>query len=393
LSDPELDVLATLSDTLRPHVADDWWALSTAVSALLQSPQFLFRVELGEPHPARPGMRRYSDWEMASRLSFLLWNTGPDEALLDAAAAGELTTDEGLRAQFERLAASPRAQDAVASFFAEYLNLQRLDGLAKDRGRFPLMSDTLGASMAAEVEAIVARVVFEEEADLRTLLTTRQTFLDGPLAALYQLPAVEQPTWTQHPPEGPRGGLLTTAAFLALNAHNTVTSPTYRGKFIQNKLLCFDVPPPPPGVSTTLDEPVDGPQTMRERLARHNADPQCNGCHQFMDPLGLAFENFDAIGMWRTTEHGLPIDASGHLSGVDFEGGRALGQLLAQRSEFAACVTRQFYRHALGHLEARTEEPAIVDLIEAFGAVEYRFLPLVEALVASEAFRLVGEVE
>jgi len=331
---------------------------------------------------------------MAERLSFLLWNTGPDEQLLDAAAAGELTTEAGLLAHVERLSAHPRAEAAVAGFFSEYLSLQRLDMLQKDRGVFPLMSDTLGASMRAEIEAIVARLVFEDDADLRGLLTTRQTYVDGPLAALYQLPGVAEPTWAEHPARGARAGLLTTAGFLALNAHNTVTSPTHRGKYIQNKLLCFDVPPPPPGVSTTLDEPPDGPQTMRERLARHNEDPQCGGCHQFMDPLGLALENFDALGVWRTTDNGLPIDASGQLGNQAFVGARALGELLAEDTTFSACVTRQFYRHALGHLESPGEEAAVRALTATFvGEGEHRFLPLIETLVMSDAFRLVGEVE
>lgn len=374
---------------LGVRLNDVWRGLGFAVSALLQSPDFLFRVERGED---APGGRRYTDFEMASRLSFLIWNSIPDDALLDAAAEGRLTDDAGLAVEVDRLLADPRAWDGIGGFFAEYLGLPALDRLDKDPEAFPQMSATLGPAMRAEIEAAIRRLVFEEDADLRRLLTTRTTEIDGELAALYQLAPVEGPTRVELPPESPRGGLFGMAGVLALNAHRTVSSPTHRGKYVQNKVMCFDIPPPPPGVATSLDGVGEdqGPLTTRQKLEQHRADPTCAACHRHMDPIGLGLEHFDAIGAYRTTEDGLPIDARSALDGDAFEGPRQLGALLAERPEFAACVARQMFRHGTGHLEARAEERAVRLLGDRFAREGHRVQALVRALALDDAFRRAG---
>ncbi|MCB9537910.1 MAG: DUF1592 domain-containing protein [Myxococcales bacterium] len=396
ISPDEATLLSTLAADVGATLGDAWGGVQHAVAFVLQSPDFLFRVEVGEPDPDRPGGRRFTDHEMAARLAYLLWNTTPDADLLAAADRGELTTDAGLRAQAERLLADDRARDALRRYFAEYFNLDRLDALEKDRELFPQMSETLGASMKAEILALIDHIVFEADADFRDLLVTRDTFINDELAALYFLPPVgaDAPTPVTLPADGPRAGLLTTAGVLALNAHNTVTSPTHRGKFIQNYLLCYDIPPPPPGVATSLDGvEVEGPVTTRQKLARHRSDPTCNACHRHMDPLGLALENFDAIGAWRTTESGLPIDASGELYGETFVGGLELAALLRNQDAIAECVARRLYRHANGRLEARSEQIAVRDLTEAFVEGGHRLQTLMVALVLSDGFRTTGEVE
>lgn len=395
-SPDEAALLSALAADIGATLGDAWGGVRHAVAFVLQSPYFLFRVEVGEPDPARPGGRRFTDHEMAARLSYLLWNTTPDAALLAAADRGELTTDGGLRTQAERLLADDRAREATRRYFAEYFNLDRLDALEKDRDLFPQMSETLGASMKAEILALIDHLVFEADADFRDLLVTRETFINDELAALYFLPPVgaDAPTPVTLPADGPRAGLLTTAGVLALNAHNTVTSPTHRGKFIQNYLLCYDIPPPPPGVATSLDGvEAEGPITTRQKLAQHRSDPTCNACHRHMDPLGLALENFDAIGAWRTTENGLPIDASGDLYGEAFAGGLELAALLRNQEEIAECVARRLYRHANGRLEARSELVLVRDLTEAFVEGGHRLQTLMLALVLSEGFRTTGEVE
>lgn len=391
LSGEEVGELSALYAELLRTLRDPWRAAEFTVATVLQSPWFVFRVERGE---GAEGQRRYSDVEMASRLSFLIWNSAPDDALLAAGERGELATPAGLETQARRLLADDRAREAMRHFFGEFFLLDRLDGLTKDRDVFPQMSPTLGAAMRREVEAMIDDVVFGRDADLRSLLTTRDTFLDAELAALYGLPPVEGPGHlpVHLPPDNPRGGLLGTAGILALNAHNTVTSPTLRGKFIQNTLLCFDIPPPPPGIPQ-LSDSEDGPETTRQKLERHRSDPSCNGCHQFMDPLGVSLENFDAIGAFRTTEAGLAIDARAVFEGQTFEGPRQLGELLREREEIGACFARRFFRHGMGHLESEAEERAVRDLIDAFRASDHRFQALVVALVTSDAFRLVGEDE
>lgn len=391
LAADEVALLAGLAIDLGERFNDRWRGLGYAVSAMLQAPDFVFRVERGEPHPERPEARRYTDFEMASRLSFLLWGTGPDETLLDAAAAGRLTDDAGLAAELGRLWDDPRSRDGIGAFFSEYLGLAALDGIEKDRDAFPLMSETLGAAMRAEIEAAITRHVFDD-ADLRGLLTTRTTEIGPELAALYGLPAIDGITLVTLPDDSPRGGLFGMAGFLALTAHRTVSSPTHRGKYIQNKVMCFDIPPPPPGVATNLDGIGEdsGPMTTRQKLEQHRADPTCAACHRHMDPIGLGLENFDAIGAWRTTENGLPIDARSEIDGVVFEGPRELGYALAVRPDFGACVARQLFRHGTGHLESRAEEVAVRTLGLDFAARGHRVRALVSALVMSDAFRLAG---
>ncbi|MGK0360041.1 MAG: hypothetical protein ACI9U2_002347 [Bradymonadia bacterium] len=395
----ELDLFAGLYAQLAADLLDRWRALQFTAAGLLQAPDFVFRVEHGE-QPDGGGERRYTSYEMAARLSYLLWNSTPDDALLDAADRGDLVTDAGLLAQAERLLADPRARATMRAYFGEYFNLGRLDTLEKDRELYPQMSATLGPAMRGEIERVIDDLIFEQDADLRELMTTSTTFVTAELAALYTLPAVEPSAENEGfvkvelPEDGPRGGLMGMGGILALNAHNTVTSPTHRGKFIQNNLLCVDIPPPPPGVVTSLEEiPDDGPTTTRAKLARHAEDPACVGCHRLMDPLGLALENFDAIGAWRTTENGFPIDASAEIGGMTFQGARELGELLRHQDSIGECLSRRLFRHASGRLEEPGQERTIIELSRDFADDGHRFKALLITLVQSEGFRRVGAVQ
>ena len=286
-----------------------------------------------------------------------------------------------------------RSARGLVGFFEEYLQLDRLDTLEKSRAHFVLMSDTLADAMKTEAQGMIRNVVLSEQTDVRSLLTTKDTFINEELAQLYNEPAPEGFAAHQYSEGSPRQGFLTTAAFLALNAHNTVTSPTYRGKYVQNRFFCFDIPPPPEGIDTTLDAPEPGvATTMRQRVARHNSDPVCNGCHQFMDPIGLAFENFDALGVWRTDELGEPIDPSGVIDGHQFRNHHELIEHLASDVTFAQCVTRQFVRFAWSRLESRTDEDIIEDLNSVFESSGFNFLQLVRAVIANQAFKSLAEI-
>ncbi len=387
LTEAELDELVSLTAELETTFSDRDKALEFATAAVLQSPYFLFRVERGVPVSGRPGVLRYDDYEMATRLSYALWNTTPDDDLLDAAGRGELSTPEGVRAHAERLLASPRAQAAIGVFFYEYMNLDRLEGMTKDVDVFPQLTDTLGPAMRDEIQRLLASVALADR-DYRDIFATRTIAVDDELAAFYGVaPPPEGEPWhlVELPDDSPRGGLLGTAGIAALYAHNQATSPTLRGKFVRQNLLCEDIPPPPPGVVTSLDD-IDA-ATTREKLEQHRADPVCASCHEAMDPIGLAFENFDAIGAYRDTENGYPIDATGDLDGVAFDGTRELGELLATDPRVAECVARQVYRHATGHLEVEAELDAIVDLGADFQARGHRFLDLVVTIVTSDGFR------
>lgn len=385
----ELDTLQALANKLFTTLGNVQDALEYTLASFLQSPHFLFRVEIGEPDPDRPGRLRYTGLEMASRLSYLIWNTMPDGELLSAAERGELSSREGVRIQAERMMATPTARRALGGFFAEYFNLPRLDTVTKDKAMFPSFTPSLMAAMREEISRDVEDVIFTRDADYRELFQSRETYVNGELAKLY---GVER-SGTDYarielPAGSKRGGLLGTAGILALNAHATTTSPTHRGKFVRGYLLCQEIPPPPPGVVTTLEPPVGMNTTLRQRLERHRDDPACRSCHQMMDPIGLGLENFDAIGAFRTLDSGLPIDASADLDGKTFDGAAGLGQALVDDVRLGPCLARQLYRHATGHIEEAVEQDGITQLGATFSQQQFRFQKLVIELVQSDGFRL-----
>ena len=377
---------------------DAWQGLRFAVSGMIQSPHFLYRVELGEPDPADPSRRRYTGHEMASRMSFLIWNTGPDDLLLDAADRGDLLTEDGLLAEAERLLDDPRARTAIQEFFAQFLDLGRLDGIDRDPVRYPLFSPTMIASMRTEVQLLVDDLIHRRDGDIRSIFSTRNTFVNSELAALYGVEAEGASAVTfvpvELPADGPRAGLLTLGAFLTMNAHETENSPTARGKYVRARVLCQDVPAPPPDIDLNLD-PKEGDEgkTLRERLEQHRSDPVCAGCHAFIDPPGFLFENFDPIGAWRTLDNGQPIDASGDLDGVPLTSARDLADILKDDKRVGRCMVTQLYRHATGRREVVSERLGLDAVDLEFAASGNRFRDLVLTLVTSEVFRTVSGEE
>lgn len=377
---------------------DPWRGLRFAVTGMLQSPFFLYRVELGGPDPDHPGRLRLDDWEMASRLAFSLWNTIPDEELLDATEAGELATPEGIEDQARRLLADPRAATAIQDFFGQYFDLKRLEGITRDPERYPVYRPELVDAMRTEVRLLVDDFVSRRDGDIRQIFSTRSTFVNDALAELYGVDAPGAGPITYVPvtlPEsGPRAGLLTLGAFLTMNAHQTETSPTLRGKYVRERVLCQTVPPPPDDADVDLDPDTGEGKTLRERLEEHRKNPACAGCHAVIDPPGFLFEHFDPVGAYRETEpNGAAIDASGHLDGTPLEDARGLADLLATDDRIGPCIVTQLYRHAHARLDDEAEAPAFADLDEAFADSGYRFRELLVALVSHESFRLVAAQE
>lgn len=384
-------VVVSIAATLR-SVND---ALELTVAGLLQSPAFLYRVEIGEPDPSDATRRRFTGYEIAARLSSLIWRTTPDEALLRAAASGDLDTVAGIERETERLLASPRSREALAQFFREHLKLDRLDTVSKHAETFPQMSPTMTRSMKREIETMIADIAFDRDADLRELFETNKAWVNEDLARVYNLPGEfgAELTASTHPANSPRSGIITTAGFLALNAHETITSPTFRGRFIRQSLLCQEIPPPPPGVVTELPEPEPGapPQTLRQRLETlHLKNASCAGCHLRMDPIGFGLEGFDAIGAYRTTDNGLPVDTRSNLDGRDFRNAKELSRLLKDHPELGPCLARMTYRFATGHLETAGELIILRDLAPAFAQSGFRFQSLIRAIVTSDGFRYAG---
>jgi hypothetical protein len=367
------------------------------VAGLLQSPNFLYRVEVGVPDPKDPSRRVLTDFEMATRLSYFLWGAPPDEELLDAAASGRLATDDGLRAEAERMLGSPRSRQTIAAFFSELLRLGKLERLAQFRSKYKEVSPTLGAAMQAETLKVVEEIALAPDRDFREIFDARFTYVNGELARLYGLrPPADEKSYVrvELPADSERAGILGHGSFLAINAHPTASSPTKRGRFIRETLLCQAVPPPPPDVSTKLPKDPEGsPRTVREKLAVHRKSPQCAGCHKAMDPMGLAFERFDGIGVHRIEDNGLPIDPAGELDGVPFKHAGELGRILRHSPRAGVCVARNLYRFALGHLEAEGEEPLVDELARGLERDGYRFLALVLNVVKSRGFRYLAATQ
>jgi hypothetical protein len=393
LAPAEVDRYAAIVTSLAP-MADVWTGLQYAVAGLLQSPWFLYRVELGEPDPSRAHPLRFSAYEMAERLSYFVWDTTPDGALLDAAANGDTLAPAGLDAQLTRLLASPRAHAGVARLFREYLSTDDLATMTKDATLFPRATPTLAAAMRDEVQATVSDLVFTRHADLRDLLDNRQTFVNAELATLYGLPGVTGTALVPAtlPDAGPRAGLLGTAAFLALNARTDRTAPTLRGRFVREQLLCEPVSPPPANFAATFDAPgaATAGQTLRQRLVQHMSDAACSSCHALMDPLGFAFEHFDALGAYRANEGGKTIDDSGTVDGQAFTGPRALAAALRASPAVTGCLTRQIYRYATGHLEVDAEAPVLADVGARAQAAGNAFVDYLRAVAESDGFRYAG---
>jgi len=389
LTTDEVSALGNLVAPIQTGLKDYFGGLEYGVAALLESPHFLYREEIGAPDAANPAVAKFSDYELGTRLSFFLWNTTPDDALLDAADAKKLTTPDGFTAQVTRLLASPRATDAVKNFFTEYFRLAELDTLSQLPTQYPQNTATIGPAMREETASFMASIALSQS-DYRTLFDSRDTFVNAELAQLYGLPPPAGMGFVKVtlPDSGLRAGFLGQASFLALNSHATSTSPTRRGKFIQEMLRCQPLPPPPPNVPPLPSDAGSANQTMRQKLEIHRQVEPCKTCHAAMDPMGLAFENFDAMGVMRTTDAGQTIDASGDLGGQAFSGPRELEALLKQDPAVGQCAARNLYRYALGHVEGAqgNEQPAIDQIVKAFEGSQYQFTSLIQAVVTSPAF-------
>jgi hypothetical protein len=386
----EVDRYAAVAVTATELLGDPWRGVEHAVLGLLQSPSFLYRVELAEPDPAQPARARYTDHEMATRLSYFVWNTTPDDELLAAADEGALSTEEGLRTQLQRLAASERARAGSVHFFSDLLDLDALLSVQKDTQWLPAFTATLGPAMREQLLRTIDSVVFDGDGDYRSLFDTRSTFVNAELASLYELEGSfgDELEAVTLPESSGRAGLLTLAGLLTMYSGEADTSPTLRGKFVRSVLLCQNIPPPPAGVNTTIPEPApDELVTTRELLSRHQTDPSCSSCHQFMDPIGLALENFDAIGAWRQQQNGLTIDASGELDGAPFDNAVGLGRELKQHPDLALCLMRSLYRYASGHIEQGFEQQLVAEIADGFTAAGYQVPSAFELVALSSGFR------
>lgn len=392
LSTAEVDRVVAIVTTAAAKLGSFEKGLVYGIASLLQSPSFLYRPVVGEPDPKDSSKRRFTAVELASRLSFFLWNTIPDEPLLAAAESGALVTEAGLGAEVTRMLASPKARDGLRAFVREWLRLGELDALEKDSKLFTTYTSELGAMAREETLKVFEDLVFDRDDDVRTVFTTRRTFVNAKLASMYQVPA-PSPTGfapVELPADGARRGLLGHLSILALYAHPTSSSATLRGKFVREKLLCQPIPPPPAGLNTAIPEPDAVSRTLRQRVKVHLTDAYCNGCHSQMDPIGLGLESFDGIGRFRTKENGGVIDPSGNLDGAYFSGPADLGVVIAEHPNLPACFARKLYQYGTGQLLGEKQSLTIGALVAPFSKSGYRLKTLIAAVALSPEFRQAG---
>ncbi len=355
--------------------------LSFALAAMLASPQFLFRETAATPYTK------------ASQLSFFLWDAGPDLVLLEAAGRGELDTAKGLARQVDRMMASPRLEAGVRAFFSDNF---AFDGAAvpKETSLFPKFSTRVAADAEEQTLRTAVDLLLVQRGDYRDLFTTRKTFLTPDLAAVYRVPVASDvpngapETWTAFEfPEGDqRMGILTHIAFTAFHSPPGRGSPTLRGKALREMMLCQKVPAPPADVKFNLVNDTSNPlyKTARKRLAAHRENPVCGGCHKIVDPIGLALENFDGAGEFRTKENGETIDTSGELDGVAFHDAAGLAKAVRDNPATPACVVSRLASYALGRVPAPDERDWIGALGKDFAAHGYRFPDLMRAIAVSD---------
>ena len=329
---------------------------------------------------------------MASRLSFMLWRTMPDDQLFGAAQAGALSTPDQIAAQVTRMLQDPRARAMVADFHDQWLRVGAIATVEKDRTIFPAFDASVAGLMQQETRAFLDHVVWDDDGTLATLFGAPYSFMNATLAGYYGETGVSGAALVKVDLDPARhAGLLTQGGLLSLLAKGNQTSPVHRGKFVREQLLCQQLPPPPPDIQ--IKPPDLSPTlTTRERFTQHAADNACSPCHRLMDPIGLGFENFDGAGKFRTMENGQPVDASGRVEQADavvagdFNGVADLGRKLAQSADVQRCVSTQWFRYAYGRAETDADACSLATLQTRFVSSGANVRELLVALTQTDAF-------
>jgi hypothetical protein len=389
VTDAEQKSLTALYDTTRA-AADANTGVQAVVAAVLASPNFLFRPEFGAGSASLNGVKS-TPFEVAARLSFLLWASLPDDVLLDAAANNTLSSKEQIASQARRMLDDARAKTGVLAFYEQWFGLGRLATTTKDNATYPTFNDSLRSAMGEETRRFIQDVLFEGDAKLSTMLTASYSFVNSDLAKLY---GVKGPSDAQtfskvnlDPEE--RSGVLTQASIMATYAAADESSPVKRGKWVRTRMLCQDLPDPPPGIPS-LPAPKQGMST-RERFAQHTADAKCAGCHKLIDGLGFGLERYDGIGALRSLDHGVTIDSRGEITSTsdadgEYDGAPQLASILAESEHVRDCVPVQWFRYAAGRRETADDACALAAMQETFKAQDGDLEQLLMAFVQSDAF-------
>ncbi len=388
LTEAELKDAVGTSVKAANEFKDFYKGLSYALGGMLSSPKVLFVIETTEPDPNRSGAHRLTAYSLATRMSLLLWNAAPDEALLAAAASGQLHDPKVRAVQVDEMLASPRLESGVRAFFTDMLMYEDFVALAKDPTIYPNFTGRSVNDSAEQTLKTLVHHVIDKDADYRDIFTSRTTFLTPNLAPLYGVKAPSS-GWARYelPADSPRQGLLMEIGFLASHSHPGRTSPTRRGKALRELLLCQHVPDPPSNVDfSIIEDPNAKFTTARERITAHNTDPVCRGCHMLTDPMGLALENFDGAGAFRTTEKGAVIDSSGGLDGVKFKDASGLAQAMHDNPATTSCLVKRVFSYGLGREPAPGDRDLMSYFEHSFAQDGYRMKALLRSLATSRAF-------
>jgi len=387
LDETRVAELTAVADSAANQTEDFYAGLALALESMLISPEVVFIVDIAEPDPANPGQERLNAYSLASRLSFFLWNSAPDDELLLAAERGELHTKEGMERAVTRLLSSARLEDGLRAFFDDMMAFDEFASLAKDPVVYPMVTGATLADAREQTLRTVIDHVLDKDQDYRDLFTTRKTFMSMRLAALYGTPTTNGWVPYEFPEASSRSGLLTQVSFLAAHSHAVRSSPTLRGKALRELFLCQKVPPPPPDVDFSALEDAGDVPTARERLKVHNTNPSCAGCHLITDPMGLALENFDGAGRYRETENGAELDISGELDGAEYDTVNGLAQAMRDHPKLPYCLVNRLYAYGTGGpVSLRYDREILSYFEERFGGHGYRVLGLLREIAVSQAF-------
>ena len=368
--------------------------IQMVIEAVLQSPSFLYRVEVGEETPIEGDIVPFTSWEMATKLSYMLWNTMPDDELFAAAAADELRTKEQIEAHARRMVDDGKARDLIRNFHTQWLQLGHLDSVTKDTGVYPEFRDSLRGLWKEEIQRFIEYVILEEDGSLDTLLTADFSFMNDELAAFYGEDVLDSVSGSefrrvQLDPDR-RAGLLSSAGLMATHANLNQSSPVFRGKFVREQLMCDTLPLPPNDLVIEPPE-LDPNKTTKEQFEEIGANPSCAGCHSLMNPIGFIFENYDGIGQWREDQNGKAIDAVGEVVLTDdidgtYDGAVELAGALAASEQVRECVASQWFRFGYNRTVTEEDRCSMDQLADSFVASGYNIKELLVGLTQTNAF-------
>ncbi len=397
LNDSELSSVTGLARGVAQSSRSFGKGIEAGLARLLMSPNFIFRVERSTTDPMAEGGQRLDDYSLAGRISFLLWDSPPDDALLDAAARGELRDPIKRGQQVDRLIAADRFVQGVRSYFADMFGYEQFKGLAKDQAIYPKFNAGLAQDAQEQTLRTIVDLLVTRRGDYRDLFSTRQTVMNRSLGALYRVPVTAEgfDGWAPYtfPANEPRAGILSLAGFLMLDpTHEGRSSPTIRGKSVRELLLCQPVPQPPPNVNFAIVQDVNNPlyRTARQRLTAHQENPACAGCHALTDPIGLSLENYDAVGNFRAHENGAAIDATGSFEGKPYTGLLGLSQRLRESPAVPSCMVRRVFEYSVGRPASAGDTAFLENAVVQFRQDRFRLAGLMRRIATSPALARAG---